>query len=229
MATASPSDPATPAGVAAALLSLVEERPPTLGAGRLVCIDGPAGSGKTTLAAALAAARPTALVLHMDDLYDGWDGLAAGIAQLDALLTAHATGRPGTVRRYDWHAGGYAEEIDVVPAPLLVVEGVGSGAAGHADRIGALAWVSAPDEERWRRGLERDGPDAEPHWRRWLVTETRHFRTDRTAERADLVGVVAGGRLVELGTHHDLVARCDHYAALFATWSGGLSGGIASR
>ena len=50
-----------------------------------------------------------------------------------------------------------------------------------------------------------------------------------TAERADLVGVVAGGRLVELGTHHDLVARGDHYAALFATWSGGLSGGIASR
>lgn len=50
-----------------------------------------------------------------------------------------------------------------------------------------------------------------------------------TAERADLVGVVAGGRLVELGTHHDLVARGDHYAALFATWSGGLPGGIASR
>jgi ATP-binding cassette subfamily B protein len=50
-----------------------------------------------------------------------------------------------------------------------------------------------------------------------------------TAERADLVGVVAGGRLVELGTHDDLVARGEDYAALFATWSGGLPGGITSR
>ena len=45
-----------------------------------------------------------------------------------------------------------------------------------------------------------------------------------TAERADVVGVVADGRLVELGTHHDLLARGGHYADLFATWSGGLGG-----
>ncbi|MFP5256297.1 MAG: ABC transporter ATP-binding protein [Acidimicrobiia bacterium] len=50
-----------------------------------------------------------------------------------------------------------------------------------------------------------------------------------TAQRADLVGVVAGGRLVELGTHDELVVRGTHYAALFATWSGGLPGGIPSR
>jgi len=50
-----------------------------------------------------------------------------------------------------------------------------------------------------------------------------------TAERADLVGVVTGGRLAELGTHAELVSRGEHYAALFATWSGGLPGGIAPR
>jgi ATP-binding cassette, subfamily B, bacterial len=43
-----------------------------------------------------------------------------------------------------------------------------------------------------------------------------------TAERADLVAVVAGGRLTELGTHTDLVAAGGHYARLFATWDGGL-------
>ncbi len=41
-----------------------------------------------------------------------------------------------------------------------------------------------------------------------------------TAERADVVGVVADGQLLELGTHADLLARGDRYAALFATWSG---------
>ena len=44
-----------------------------------------------------------------------------------------------------------------------------------------------------------------------------------TAERADRVGVVADGRLVELGTHAELVARGGHYAALYATWAGGLA------
>jgi len=46
-----------------------------------------------------------------------------------------------------------------------------------------------------------------------------------TAERCDLVGVVADGRLLELGTHDDLLAQGDRYATLFATWSsGGISG-----
>jgi ATP-binding cassette subfamily B protein len=44
-----------------------------------------------------------------------------------------------------------------------------------------------------------------------------------TAERADLVGVVADGQLLELGSHTELVARGERYAALFATWSGGLA------
>jgi ATP-binding cassette subfamily B protein len=45
-----------------------------------------------------------------------------------------------------------------------------------------------------------------------------------TAERADLVGVVAEGQLLELGTHADLLARGGRYAALFSTWTGGLGG-----
>ncbi len=45
-----------------------------------------------------------------------------------------------------------------------------------------------------------------------------------TAERADRVGVVSGGRLVELGSHDDLMTREGHYAALFATWATGLAG-----
>jgi ATP-binding cassette subfamily B protein len=44
-----------------------------------------------------------------------------------------------------------------------------------------------------------------------------------TSERADRVGVVADGRLVELGTHDDLVAAGGHYAALHATWMKGLA------
>jgi ATP-binding cassette subfamily B protein len=45
-----------------------------------------------------------------------------------------------------------------------------------------------------------------------------------TAQRADRVGVVAGGKLVELGPHDELVAAGGAYAALFRTWSGSLAG-----
>lgn len=43
-----------------------------------------------------------------------------------------------------------------------------------------------------------------------------------TAARADRVGVVADGRLVELGTHDELVARGGHYAALYGAWTAGI-------
>jgi ATP-binding cassette, subfamily B, bacterial len=49
-----------------------------------------------------------------------------------------------------------------------------------------------------------------------------------TSERADLVGVVDGGELVELGTHDDLVARGGAYARLYATWVAGTSGAPAA-
>jgi ATP-binding cassette subfamily B protein len=42
-----------------------------------------------------------------------------------------------------------------------------------------------------------------------------------TAERADRVGVVMGGRLVELGSHDELAAAGGEYAELFAAWTAG--------
>jgi ATP-binding cassette subfamily B protein len=41
-----------------------------------------------------------------------------------------------------------------------------------------------------------------------------------TAERADRVAVVAGGKLVEIGPHQELVDQGGRYAAMYATWSG---------
>jgi ABC-type multidrug transport system fused ATPase/permease subunit len=41
-----------------------------------------------------------------------------------------------------------------------------------------------------------------------------------TAERADRIGVVDAGGLIELGTHQELLDRDGRYAALYATWAG---------
>jgi uridine kinase len=172
---------------AVALLDLARSRPPTLGAGRLVCIDGPAGSGKTTLAAAVAALEPAARVVHMDDLYDGWGGLSRLTDQLTDLLRPLSRGATSRYRRYDWVAGRYAETVTVEPAPLLVLEGVGCGARRHADLVTALAWVEAPADVRLRRGLARDGEAMRPHWERWQVDEAAVFDREDTRRRADVI------------------------------------------
>ncbi|WP_246383420.1 4-amino-4-deoxy-L-arabinose transferase [Nocardioides stalactiti] len=179
------------------VLALAAERPPTLGATRLVSVDGPAGSGKSTLASALAALDEGAHVVHMDDLYDGWGGLGSISRQLSTLVRPLALGRAGFYRRYDWHRGEFAETVDVEPPPLLVLEGVGAGAAELTTMITVLVWVSAPRELRRQRGLARDGEALAPQWDGWMRQEDEHFATQRTAERADVLVDGTGARSAE--------------------------------
>ncbi len=168
------------------VLDLALSREPTLGRGRLVCVDGPAGSGKTTLAAEIATLTAAA-VLHMDDLFEGWAGLPGITGQLEALLRPLAAGRSGSYRRWDWPGNAWAETVLVPPAPLLVLEGVGSGSASVDTLITVLAWVEVPYELRMARGLERGGVGVAEHWPQWAVDEQALFDRDRTRERADVV------------------------------------------
>jgi uridine kinase len=166
-------------------------KPPSLGNGRLVCVDGAAGSGKSTLGMAvrdLAAEQGTSGLVQSDDLLDGWGGLhAAGATLHRHVLAPLYEGRPGRYRRYDWHAGRFAEEVTVEPVDLLVVEGVGSWRASYASLVTALVWVDAPADLRLARGIERDGEALRPQWEQWMVDEEHLFRRERTREHADLV------------------------------------------
>ena len=161
-------------------------RPPTLGPGRLVCVDGLAGAGKSTLARGLAAVARVQLV-HTDELLEGWAGLPGLAATLDALLRPLAAGEPSSWTRWDWHASGWAESHPLSPGGLLVLEGVGSAPALIDDLVTTLVWVEAPREERLRRGLARDGEAMRPHWERWLDDEAALHAREGTRERADLV------------------------------------------
>lgn len=174
---------ASPSEVLAAALA----RPATLGAGRLICIDGLAGSGKTTLAAAVAALAPEAVVIGTDEMLEGWRGLPGLGASIDALLRPLASGETGHWRRWDWIADGWAETRDVTPGPLLILEGVGSAASSYDDLVTLLVWVEADRETRLARGLARDGDDQLDHWLTWLDDETALHERENTRARADIV------------------------------------------
>jgi len=169
------------------ILSLAQGRPPTLGSRRLICLDGPAGSGKTTWAAGIAELAADVTVVHMDDLYPGWSGLQEVDAQLDGLLRPLAEDRPGSYRRYDWVAGEFAERVVVDPAALLVIEGVGCGASRFADLVTVLVWVEAPSATRMARGIARDGEAMRHHWERWRIDEDALHARLGTRARADLL------------------------------------------
>jgi len=183
-----PPVPSGAALAAARVLAVARERPPTVGGTRLVCVDGPAGSGKTTLATAIAAADASAVVVHLDDLLEGWDGLAGVTSQFDALLEPMTKGEAGAYRRYDWLAGAFAETVSVPAPPLLVIEGVGSGSRSHETWCTVLVWVEVDDAQaRLARGMARDGEPMRHHWERWMRDEDEHFARERTRERADVL------------------------------------------
>jgi len=170
---------------AARVLALLDARTTTPGL-PVVCIDGPAGAGKTTLAGEIADARDLA-VLHLDDLYPGWDGLDHFEPLARAVLDDLAAGREASYPRYDWYAGDYAEWVVVPAGRGLVLEGVGAGNAGLAAHATVLVWVEAPAEVCDARWLARDGELARVHGPAWRQAEAALFARERTRERADLV------------------------------------------
>jgi energy-coupling factor transporter ATP-binding protein EcfA2 len=183
-----PGVPAADADPVPAMVERIRAAAPRLGRTRLVCVDGPAGSGKTTLAARLAAVLgPGTAVVHMDDLYAGWT-LTGAFARLTAgVLAPLAEGRPGAYHRYDWTAERFDDAPTAVPVPeVLVVEGCGS-CPWAADAWAVLrVWVEAPQALRLTRGVARDGAALEPHWLRWQQTEATAFAAEDTRARADV-------------------------------------------
>ena len=179
-------------GIAELLAWTTSTRQPTLGSSRLVCVDGRAGSGKTTLGRALrdaAGELGSTRLLHMDDMYEGWSGLGPDLTARIAtdLLGPLREDRAGRYRRYDWATGQFAEWHTVDPVGTLVLEGVGSAASSYGDAITTLVWVEAPRDLRIARGRARDGESVLPKWLRWMDDEDAMFAREHTRRRADVV------------------------------------------
>lgn len=156
----------------------------------LVAIDGRSGSGKTTLAQRvqdnLAATGSTVELFHLENLYQGWDGLARAVRTWQTLalsLTSAGTGsRPVPLwYGWDWESGQATGPHLFTPAQapagsIILAEGVGALCGTHD--LGILLDVDAAT--RKHRALARDGDTYRPYWDMWahqeeaLYTQYRH-------------------------------------------------------
>ncbi len=157
----------------------------------VILIDGPSGSGKTALALRMRddwAGADVPTVVHLDDVYPGWDGLAAGSAHLTRhLLEPLRAGSTARWRRYDWAAGRSAEWHDVDPARPLIVEGCGALSRRNAELADLAIWVETDDATRKVRALARDGELYRREWDRWETQWQEFVTREQPRELATMV------------------------------------------
>lgn len=180
-----------------ALSALIDSRAPACGMTKVVAVDGPSGAGKTELVNTLAA-RLRMPVLHFDDIYRGWSSLAATPRLVrDSVLAPLAVGEIGRIARWDWQRARPSESLTFAPAPLLILDGVGSGALICRPFLSLLIWVEAPVEQRKARALSRDGETYAPFWDLWAQQEHRLFAADSIRAAADVVVDTGKGGILD--------------------------------
>ena len=155
----------------------------------LVLIDGRSGAGKSTFADLVALRLRGAIIVRLDDVYPGWDGLRAGAETVRTdVLAPLRRGEAGEWPLWDWAANapsGLSGRCD--PAPFVIVEGAGVVTEASARLADVTVWLDAPADARKERALARDGDTFRPHWERWAEQEEAHLRDHAPQTRARIV------------------------------------------
>jgi hypothetical protein len=183
------------------VLELVESGTPT----PIVLIDGRTGSGKTSFAAALQnrlfqKGESAPRVIHMDDLYEGWAGLQAGVDYLIRQILNPLGRREGASwQEYDWAArdpanaekvgartGAWREFRGGTP---LIIEGVGSLSRIAAEHAAITIWLEADQPVRQARISARNAEgDGDGSWfAMWTAQEADFYAREKSDEIADLM------------------------------------------
>jgi uridine kinase len=166
----------------------------------LVGIDGPGGSGKSTLGSVLARSCASAALVHGDDFFfpsalrrtrgaaqrPGWEFDLERLR--DEVLHPFCGGNRVRYHRYDWDTDTIVSEADEVDADTLIIEGIYTTSSVTRRLFDFRIWVDCPREERLRRGLERDGAAARNRWvNDWMPQEDEYVKLENPRRHANLV------------------------------------------
>lgn len=165
----------------------------------IILIDGRSCSGKSTFAAELsenlfAAIEALPRLVHMDDLYPGWEGLRAGSNYLSQQITGPlGAGKAAVWQVWDWaqntrgRAGepgnGWREFSGGVP---LIVEGCGSISRTSFAIADLTVWLEANQAVRRARWHDRDQGQFEDKFALWQAQEDEFYELEKSEILAKL-------------------------------------------
>jgi len=166
----------------------------------IVLIDGRAGSGKSLFATKLAENyfsenTQAARIVQLDDLYPGWEGLAAGsVYARERILEPISAGKEASWQIWDWEQGcrGATGEAgngfrEFSGGTALIVEGCGALSKASAPMASLRLWIEADSTKRRLRFSERDKGKFDEYWGVWAAQEEEFYAAERSRELADLV------------------------------------------
>ncbi|MEV8388620.1 MULTISPECIES: uridine kinase [unclassified Streptomyces] len=176
----------------------VTERARERGGRFLIGIDGPGASGKSTLAGELVKHLPTARIVHVDDFYlpsqerdarSGDIGPGFDLKRLrERVLAPASRGEDINYQKYDWDKDQLGDWVSVPAGTPLIVEGVYSTQLAARGLYDHRLFCVADPETRLRRGLERDGAEAEALWTdEWMPAEDRYLVAEQPHRFAEAV------------------------------------------
>jgi uridine kinase len=155
----------------------------------LVAIDGRGGSGKSTIAAAVAAALPSARVVHLDDFASPQVDRMRLLEQVIVPLKANRAAR---YQRYDWNAKALADWFDIPTGGVVIIEGVSTLHDVLYEHVDVRVWVDCSAQVGFERGLARDrtvyGVDTHDQWvHEWMPAEQTYVDAQHPQDRADYI------------------------------------------
>jgi DNA polymerase III delta prime subunit len=166
----------------------------------IVLIDGRAGSGKSLFASRLADAffkeqRQAARIVHLDDLYPGWEGLIAGsVYARERILEPTSRGQAASWQIWDWTAGARGSSAEpgngfreFGGSTALILEGCGALSKASSELASLRIWLESDEKVRRLRFNERDGGKYDEFWGVWAAQEDEFYSSEKSKELAELI------------------------------------------
>ena len=156
----------------------------------IILIDGRAGSGKSTFAESLQQqlfrdGESAPRVVHMDNIFEGWDGLALGSDYLVRfILQPLARRETASWQDWSWVKNQRSSWREFSGGTPLIVEGCGSLTERSKEHADICIWLEASEEVRRERWIQR-----ERHLEKfdfWAAQELDFYAREKSQSLADL-------------------------------------------
>jgi uridine kinase len=157
----------------------------------IVLIDGRAGSGKSTFAESLQQqlfrdGESAPRVIHMDNIFEGWDGLALGSDYMVRfILQPLARRETASWQDWSWVKNQRSSWREFSGGTPLIVEGCGSLTERSKEHADISIWLEASEETRRERWIQR-----ERHLEKfdfWAAQELDFYAREKSQSLANLV------------------------------------------